>query len=95
MRISSDTTVTETLDNNEFSKLFKIFNYSHRARYWLICSHWWWQQSFVLRRDVRRSKPFFGEQQALNQDENIISNEDELILLVKGYKLAIFLITFT
>jgi len=37
-------------------------------------------QSCVPRRDIRRSKPyFFEEQQALNEDENIISDEDELM----------------
>ena len=41
-------------------------------------SHLWEKQSFVPKRDIERSKPFFyNEQQKVNQDENITLDEDE------------------
>ena len=45
----------------------------------MICSHWWCNQSCVSRRDIRKSKPLFEEQQAVNIDENITLDEDEPI----------------
>ena len=62
MRISLDSGVTETFDNNEFLKLFKNFNITATEldvnEFVAIddeCSH-------VLRRDIKRIKPFFYEQ---------------------------------
>ena len=39
--------------------------------------NWWGKQSLVPGRDNTRSKLFFDEQQSVNQDKNITTDEDE------------------
>ena len=77
MRISLDSGVTETFDNNEFLKLFKNFNITATEQdvneFVAIddeCSHLFQEEI------LEEANLFLEEQQAVN-DENITWDEDE------------------
>ena len=64
MTISLDGAVTETFDNNKLLEVFK--NFKSLTRKTVICSK-------------KRCKSFFDEHQTVNQDENVTSDENELM----------------
>ena len=78
LRISLDNAVTETFDNDKFLKLFKNINITATEQdideFVTIDD----ESSHVFQEEIlEEANRFFEEQQTVNEDENITSDEDE------------------
>ena len=104
LRISLDSAVTKTFDNNEFLNIFNNFNITATEldiiEFVAIHDE---SSNFFQDAILEKAKPLFEEHQAVNQDDTIPSDEVELkdvnttgprLQLYNINKLVIFLIMF-